>query len=132
SLPEGNPDRPRIMEGYRKMMAKLKDTQAESGMWLQLVDDPKTWPETSCTGMFTFALVTGVKQGWLDPAVYGPVARNAWIALAGFVHGNGDVCEVCVGTNKENSREYYLKRPRILGDMHGQAAVLWSATALSR
>ena len=73
-----------------------------------------------------------MKQGWLDPGVYGPVARNGWIALAGFVHGNGDVCEVCVGTNKENNRDYYLKRPRAIGDMHGQAAVLWSATALAR
>ncbi|RYD46427.1 MAG: glycosyl hydrolase [Verrucomicrobiaceae bacterium] len=132
SLPEDNPDHARILAGYRKMMATLKATQAESGMWLQLVDDPKSWPETSCTGMFTFAMVTGVKKGWLDSAEYGPVARNAWIALAGYVHGNGDVCEVCVGTNKENSREYYLRRPRALGDMHGQAAVLWSATALSR
>jgi rhamnogalacturonyl hydrolase YesR len=36
-------------------------------MWRQLVDDesPRNWPETSSTGMFTFALVTGVKNGWL-------------------------------------------------------------------
>lgn len=132
SLPKDNPDRTRILEGYRKLMATLKDTQGKDGMWRQLVDDPKSWPETSCTGMFTFAMVTGVKQGWLEPEVYGPVARNAWIALAGYVHGNGDVCEVCLGTDKKNSREYYLKRPRILGDMHGQAALLWSATALSK
>ncbi len=130
SLPRDNPDCGRILEGYRKMMGTLRETQSECGMWLQLVDDPKSWPESSCTGMFTFALVTGVKQGWLDADTYGPVARNAWIALAGYVHGNGDVCQVCIGTNKENNREYYLKRPRILGDMHGQAAVLWSATAL--
>ena len=132
SLPEDNPDRVRILDGYRKMMATLRDTQGECGMWLQLVDDPESWPESSCTGMFTFALVTGVKKGWLDAGEYGPVARRGWIALAGHVHGNGDVCQVCIGTNKENSREYYLKRPRILGDMHGQAAVLWSATALLR
>lgn len=132
SLPNDNPDRARILEGYRKLMATLKETQSKDGMWRQLVDDPTSWPETSCTGMFTFALVTGVKQGWLEADVYGPVARNGWIALAGYVHGNGDVCEVCLGTDKKNSREYYLKRPRVLGDMHGQAALLWSATALAR
>lgn len=132
SLPKDNPDRERILAGYRKMMATLKETQSESGMWRQLVDDPKSWPESSCTGMFTFALVTGVKEGWLDAAAYGPVARKGWIALAGFVHGNGDVCQVCVGTDKKNSRDYYLQRPRALGDYHGQAAVLWSATALIR
>lgn len=132
SLPQDNPDRPRILEGYRKMMHTLKETQSESGMWRQLVDDPKSWPESSCTGMFTFALITGVKEGWLDAAAYGPVARKGWIALTGNVHGNGDVCQVCVGTDKKNSRDYYLQRPRALGDYHGQAAVLWCATALSR
>lgn len=129
-LPQDNPDRPRILEGFRKMMAALKENQTGDGMWRQLVDDPKSWPETSCTGMFTFALVTGVKEGWLEPEVYGPVARNGWIALAGYVHGNGAVCQVCDGTDKKNSHEYYMKRPRVLGDLHGQAAVLWSATAL--
>ncbi len=132
SLPKDNPDRPRILEGYGKMMAALNGTQSESGMWNQLLDDPKSWPETSCTGMFTFAMVTGVKEGWLDAGVYGPVARNAWIALAGNVHGDGAVCQVCEGTDKKYSRDYYLKRQRVLGDLHGQAAVLWSATALAR
>lgn len=132
SLPEDNPDRARILEGYRTLMATLKDTQAETGMWRQLIDDPKSWPETSCTGMFTFAMVTGVKEGWLDPAVYGPVARKGWLALTNYVHGSGDICQVCVGTDKFNSHEYYMKRPRVHGDYHGQAALLWSATALSR
>jgi rhamnogalacturonyl hydrolase YesR len=132
SLPQDNPDRERILAGYRKMMATLKDMQSESGMWRQLVDDPKSWAETSCTGMFVFAMVTGVKEGWLDAATYGPVARKGWIALAGYVHNNGDVCQVCIGTNKENSREYYLKREKVIGDLHGQAALLWSATALLR
>ena len=131
-LPSDNQDRPRILEGFKKMMAALKETQTDDGMWRQLVDDPKSWTETSCTGMFTFALVTGVKEGWLEPEVYGPVARNGWIALAGYVHGNGAVCQVCDGTDKKNSHEYYMKRPRVLGDLHGQAAVLWSATALMR
>jgi unsaturated rhamnogalacturonyl hydrolase len=28
--------------------------------------------------------------------------------------------------------QYYLDRQRITGDMHGQAPILWSATALLR
>jgi unsaturated rhamnogalacturonyl hydrolase len=132
SLPEDSPDRARILEGYHKMMATLKQTQSESGMWRQLVDNPQSWLESSGTAMFTYAMITGVKQGWLDAAEYGPVARKGWIALAGNVHGDGDVCQVCVGTDKKNSLDYYLQRPRALGDLHGQAATLWCATALSR
>jgi len=40
--------------------------------------------------------------------------------------------DVCVGTNKNADREHYLKRPRINGDPHGQAPMLWLAGALAR
>jgi len=132
SLPKNNPDYPRIMKGYKTMMASLLKYQAESGMWRQLIDDPESWPETSSTGMFTFAMITGVKEGWLDAATYGPAARKAWLSLITYINPNGDVREVCQGTNKKNDRQYYLDRERIVGDMHGQAPVLWCATALLR
>jgi unsaturated rhamnogalacturonyl hydrolase len=132
SLPEDNADRPRIMKGYKLMMESLLKHQDENGMWHQLIDDPASWPETSCTGMFAFAYITGVKNGWLDEATYGPAARKAWLALTTYLEPNGDIREVCQGTNKKNDRQFYLDRKRITGDMHGQAPMLWCATALSR
>ena len=129
-LPEDNTDRPRIMEGYLKMMKNLKEYQSQSGMWRQLVDDPECWPETSGTAMFTYAMITGVKFGWLDKEEYTPVARKAWMALVPYINAGGDVTEVCVGTNKKNDRQYYYDRPRIAGDYHGQAPMLWCAFAL--
>jgi rhamnogalacturonyl hydrolase YesR len=80
--------------------------------------------------MFTFAMIEGVRHGWLAEKTYGPVARRAWIALAGFVDQNADVTNICAGTNKENSYDYYMARPRRTGDFHGQAPVLWAARAL--
>lgn len=132
SLPEDNPDRPRIMKGYRLMMEALLKHQDSAGMWHQLIDDPSAWPETSCTGMFTYAFITGVNQGWLDEKTYAPAARKAWLALIGYLEPNGDIREVCQGTNKKNDRPYYLARERITGDMHGQAPVLWCAAALAQ
>jgi unsaturated rhamnogalacturonyl hydrolase len=139
SLPPDNPDRPRIMEGYHKMMAALLKYQDTNGMWHQLIDDPNAWPETSSTGMFAFAFITGVKEGWLDPQVYGPAARKAWLGLVSYLDPNYDLREVCQGTNKYDPKTngpdgtaYYLARQRITGDMHGQAPVLWCAAALLR
>ena len=132
SLPEDNPDRPRILDGYRKMMASLLKFQAADGMWRQLIDDAESWPETSGTGMFAFAMITGVKHGWLDAETYGPAARKAWLALLGYIDANGDVRDVCEGTNKKADRQYYLDRKRITGDLHGQAPVIWCAAALLR
>ena len=132
SLPADNPDRPRILEGYRKMMAALLKNQGKDGMWRQLIDDEGAWPETSGTAMFTFALITGVKNGWLDAGTYGPTARKAWLALLTYLDENSDIREVCEGTNKKADRQYYLDRKRVTGDLHGQAPLIWCAVALLR
>lgn len=132
SLPEAHPDRPRILAAYRKMMKTLLGHQTREGMWRQLIDHESAWLESSSTAMFTFAFVTGVKEGWLDAASYGRAARKAWLALATYVDANGDIREVCVGTGTKNDLQYYLDRPRAVGDYHGQAPLLWTASALLR
>jgi rhamnogalacturonyl hydrolase YesR len=130
SLPADHPQRAEILAGYRKMMAELVKDQDPDGTWRQLLDHPEAWEESSATGMFTFAMVEGVRRGWLSEETYGPAARKGWIALAGFVDQNADVTNICVGTGKQNSLAYYLARPRKTGDFHGQAPVLWTARAL--
>ena len=132
SLPKNNPNYNRIMAGYKTMMTSLLKYQAEDGMWRQLIDDPASWAETSCTGMFAFAFITGVKNGWLDQKIYAPAARKAWLKLITYINENDDITEVCEGTNKKNERQYYIDRKRNIGDLHGQAPVLWCATALLR
>lgn len=132
SLPENHPLHARILAGYRKMMAGLLANQMESGMWRQLIDKPGSWPESSGTAMFTFAMVTGVKNGWLDEESYGPAARKAWLALVGYLDEDANLREVCVGTNKGFEEKFYLDRPRTAGDLHGQAPMLWTASALLR
>ena len=132
SLPEDNPNRSRIMNGYHKMMATLLKYQDESGMWRQIIDDKEAWFETSSTAMFTYAMITGVKNGWLDEKTYGTAARKAWIAVTSYLNENDELTEVCEGTNIFNNRQYYLDRKRIIGDLHGHAPLLWCATALLR
>lgn len=132
ALPENNPDRPKIMSAYLKMMATLKKNQAQDGMWRQVVDDETMWKETSCTAMFTYAMIVGVRKGWLDKKQYGSVARKAWIALtSNYINEAGDVIDVCEGTNIGNNSEHYRNRQKLTGDLHGQAPVLWCAYALT-
>jgi unsaturated rhamnogalacturonyl hydrolase len=131
-LPAKHPLRKRVMASYTKMMATLLKHQADTGMWRQLIDHPESWEESSSSAMFTYAFVTGVKNGWLPEETYGPAARKAWIALVGYLTPEGDLREVCVGTGKKNDLQYYLDRPRVAGDTHGQAPMLWTATALLR
>jgi unsaturated rhamnogalacturonyl hydrolase len=141
-LPTSNAHHARILAGYRKMMAALLTTQAENGLWRQLVDKPESWTETSATGMFAFAFVAGVKNGWLDEATYAPAARKAWLGLVAHLEADGQVREVCIGTNKSRQvtrtddlkvqYDFYMARPRATGDLHGQAPILWTASAFLR
>jgi rhamnogalacturonyl hydrolase YesR len=130
SLPPDHPKYARLMAGYKKMMAGLRRYQSPSGMWRQLIDDDQAWPESSCTGMFTYAMIVGVRHGWLGAKEYGDCARRGWIGLCGYVDENGNVREVCVGTGQRDDPNYYLTRPRAVGDLHGQAPGLWCAWAL--
>jgi unsaturated rhamnogalacturonyl hydrolase len=131
-LPKSNPHYTRIMKGYLLMMDALRKTQDAKGMWHQLVDFPDAWEETSSTGMFTFAMITGVKNGWLDKKTYTPVARKGWMALVDNLDQNGAMQNVCAGMGQRPTAESYLSARKAVGDYHGQAPMLWCASALLR
>jgi unsaturated rhamnogalacturonyl hydrolase len=132
SLPKSNLHYARILSAYRLMMKSLLQYQASDGLWRQLIDHPEAWPETSSTAMFTFAMVTGVKEKWLPRKPYAPAARKAWLGLVSYLDENADLKNVCEGTGKKNDLQYYLDRKRETGNLHGQAPMLWAASALLR
>jgi len=142
-MPADHPDRAGVIEGYKKMMAGLLKYQNKDGMWRQLIDveDPVNWDETSGSGMFVFAMAMGVRHGWLDEATYKEPTKKAWLALSTHLNPDGQVRDVCVGTNKAAQTirsgpgpqmlQYYLTRQKAVGDYHGQAAFIWAAWAMA-
>lgn len=132
-LPEDNKYYPELVKAYKKMMAGVLNFQGSDGMWHQLLDNPESFAEPSCTGMFLFSMTTGVDLGILPYDEYIDAIVKGWNALStGFVNEKGEVIDVCMWTNAKQRVGYYLRRPRITGDYHGQAAVLWASTALIR
>jgi rhamnogalacturonyl hydrolase YesR len=130
-LPKNHPQRPRILEGYLKMMASLLKFQDADGVWHQLLDHPESYQESSATAMFTYAMIVGVKHGWLKDKVYAEAARKGWLGLNKlFIDKDGLVDKVCVGTGQTNNIQFYLTRPTQKGNAHGQAPVLWCVNAL--
>ena len=120
------------------MMRSLLPFQTAGGLWRQLIDQPDLWPETSGSGLITFAMIAGVRHGWLDETTYGSAARRAWLGLVAQVDADASVHEVCDGTNTAAKmvgvdpvvqRAYYRDRPRPVGHLHGITALLLSATA---
>ncbi len=132
ALPDDHPKREQLLAAYRTLMQTLVSHQHTSGMWHQLVDNPEAWLESSGTGMFVFALATGVRHGWLPADPHGDAARRAWLALTQYVDSEGRVDRISAGI-VDPSAATYLNHPRYaLGDFHGQAALLWAAAAMIR
>jgi rhamnogalacturonyl hydrolase YesR len=135
AIPEDDPNRPQLLTKYQNMMAGLVACQGASGMWYQVLNmgsDPRNWPETSCSGMFVFALATGVREGWLPEVPYKKAALDGWAALSNYVDSQGRPLQVCAWISATTNLQYYFDRSREIGNTHAQAAVIWAATAIMR
>lgn len=130
ALPEDNERFGQLRMDYLKMMDSLLSLQSASGMWRQVIDYPESWEESSATAMFAYAMLLGLQNNLLPREPYLAAVEKAWEALLPLLDEDGNVSEVCIGTGKKNDLEYYLSRPRVAGDFHGQAPVLWLATGL--
>lgn len=124
-LPSTNHFHAEIIAGYRRMMGTLLEYQADDGMWRQLIDRADSWEESSATAMFAYAMLVGVTKGILPEREYGAACEKAWNTLAARIEPDGKIRDICAGTGQSGEVAYYLERPRVTGDLHGQAAMLW-------
>jgi unsaturated rhamnogalacturonyl hydrolase len=129
-LPKNNHHYASILAGYRKMMEVLVRYQSDEGMWRQLIDYENAWKETSSTAMFGYAISIGVREGLLTESEFVQAYQKAWLALSEYITEEGKVSEVCAGTGQSQDADYYLTRPRVVSDFHGQAPILWFAYVL--
>lgn len=101
-------------------------------MWHQIVDRPESYREFTVTCMTTFAILRGLRNGWLQRREYEPVVRKAWDAIRRRIGHDGLLVDVCTGTGKQKSRRDYYHRAAILGrDDRGGAMALLVSTELA-
>jgi len=124
AVPNEHPRRAMVLKGFRRMADALAETQRDDGLWGQLIDDPDAWSESSGSAMFAFALLRGATSGVLPPSFHA-IAERAWEGLKTKLTPEGLLSDVCVGTGQSQDASYYLERPRVTGDLHGQAPLLW-------
>ena len=125
-----HPRRGEVLTAFRETMAGLRRWQAPGGGWRQVLDEESAWVETSCTGMFTYAMARGVCEGWLERD-YAVDARKAWTALASKVQADGTLIDICPATH-QGTRAFYLKRPRAKDDPHGYGPFLLAGSQIMR
>ncbi|HAL44536.1 MAG: hypothetical protein A2Y12_07335 [Planctomycetes bacterium GWF2_42_9] len=129
NTPASHPKHQALITVYNKLMTALLKYQSQStGLWHQVLLDKDSFAETSCTAMFVYSFASGVNTGRLDKR-FESAANKGWHALTKQIE-NGLLKNVSCGTDESSTYDYYLNRPRPLGDFHGMAPLLWAATEL--
>ncbi len=132
ALPPGSPEHTAFLASYRAHMTALKKHQDPTGAWHQVIDHPESYREFTSTCMITFALVRGLRRGWLEATEWQPIVNRAWTAIKSRIGPKGHLVDVCTGTGKMNSLRDYLDRTAILGpDDRGGAMALLVATEIA-
>ena len=127
-VPENHPKRAELLKIYNNVMQGLMARQNKDGLWHQVLDRPKSYTETSCSGMFTYSLLVGSNKGWL-PSSARAAGLKGWDGLQTKLTDKNQLKDVCVGTDMSEKVQYFFKRPRVTHDQHGIGPYLLAAAA---
>lgn len=131
-LPSGSAEHTAFLQSYRNHVAALRKHQDPTGAWHQVIDHAESYREFTSTCMITFAIVRGLRRGWLEAAEWQPVAAKAWSAIKSRIGADGHLVDVCTGTGKMKSLREYLDRTATLGrDDRGGAMALMVSTEIA-
>ncbi|QAY65054.1 glycoside hydrolase family 88/105 protein [Paenibacillus protaetiae] len=126
---------PPILAFFRELCEGYLRLQGANGLWHQVLTDPESYEEASCTSMFVYAFARGVRFGWLEePEPYAAAVLRGWEGLkAHCIDKHGNVYGVCRGSGYSYSRYYYKDELTWqLNDTHGIGIVLLAGTETIR
>jgi unsaturated rhamnogalacturonyl hydrolase len=91
AMPRDDPSRPRYVEQFKQMAAKVKSIQNANGLWQPglLGGDAYPLPEVSGSAFFVYALAWGINHGVLDRGEYLPAVTKGWAGLIGHIYADG-------------------------------------------
>lgn len=131
-IPKSFDGRPEVLTAFQEHLEALLRHQDPNGMWHQVIDHPESYREMTSTCMITYAMIRGVRNGWLPRETYEPAITKAWRAIKTRLAPTGEIVDVCTGTGKQKNLRAYFDRTAILGkDERGGAMALMVATEMA-
>lgn len=134
-LPKEHKDYPAILGFYRELAEGYLRLQGRNGLWHQVLVDPESYEEASCTSMFIYGFSLGVRHGWLErPGPYAQAAVRGWEGLCSrAIDKRGNLYGVCKGSSWSHSHAYYKHELGwSLNDTHGIGIVLLAGIETAR
>lgn len=135
-LPEGSPAREKLSGMACQLLSALLPYQGPEGLWYQVTDkgdDPKNWPESSCTCLYAAALSMAIRLGLMESSLKEVVLR----AVQGVLKYVGEdengllIGNICIGTGV-GDYPFYCARPTSVNDLHGAGAFLLLCTEAAK
>lgn len=82
-LPADDSHRTEYISKFKGLAAAIKQSQQAEGYWTRSMLDPvhAPGPETSGTAFFTYGMLWGINNGYLDKTAYLPVVQKSWSYL---------------------------------------------------
>lgn len=146
-FPASHPDHGALVRLFQDYAAAVVNVQDPvSGAWYQILDQPVregNYLESSATAMFVYALLKGVRKGWLDADRYlGPAQRGYRGLIDEFVREGEDghislTRVVSVGGlggdgDRDGSFAYYLSEPIVSDDPKGTGPFILASIEMER
>ena len=123
-MPKNHPQRQLIIDLLNKQILGLSRYQSSEGLWHQILDKTDSYLESSCSAMFVYAISKAVNEGWTRTQ-YASIALTGWEGLKKeVISRDGDMKNICEGTDLHNDLPYYYQRPYGLNEKHGLGALL--------
>lgn len=91
AMPKDYPARPRYVQQFRDMAARLKSVQGADGLWRPGLLDADSYPlpENSGSAFYIYAFAWGINHGVLDRATYLPAVKKGWAGLVKYIYADG-------------------------------------------
>ncbi|MBD0380840.1 glycoside hydrolase family 88/105 protein [Paenibacillus sedimenti] len=127
-MPDDHELRDEVLYFYRDLCEGYLRLQGKDGLWHQVLTDPESYAEASCTSMFIYAFSRGVRFGWLTskPEPYMQAVLTGWDGIVKHcIDNKGNVYGVCRESGYSYSKSYYKDELTWqLNDTHGIGIVL--------
>lgn len=125
NTPADDVHRKEVEQMYQTFAKGIVALQGEHGLWHQVLNLPDSYEETSCTAMFLYGLIRGVKLGILDMEQVGDTIHKAYDGLCSYaVDTHGNIQGVCQGSGCGRSAEAYTGLRTVKNDDHGTGIIL--------
>lgn len=136
-LPDDNEYKNDFIAVEKELLSSvIKYRDSKMGLWYQIIDkgDVKgNWHETSCSCLFTYAIVKSARLGVIDN-IGKDFIEECYNGILTMVNVSGEklgIKGVCIGTGVGDIN-YYFERETVEDDLHGMGAFILMCSEIAK